>query len=164
MPVDFLLETSALGIVNQFQLVHVFQSTASKNVSICSGLDDTCTKNPKSVNLNFIYLKCLTATQLLNYHQHRLINIIIGKIAIKTHRLVRHFPCYCGLTPTDFFPINPSELQDETQNYLTYPSKEKVNNPTNNDSLSVDNTRKLFTDALGRRNLSQGRSSAQSVP
>ena len=59
--VHVLLDTGALGIdgnyifldiVNQFQLEHTFEPLVINNVSICSGADDICTKNPKSATLN----------------------------------------------------------------------------------------------------------------
>ena len=65
MPVvDVLLDTGALwinksyislDIVNQSELEHKLQPPVAKNKSICSGLDGTCFKNPKSVTLN-VYL------------------------------------------------------------------------------------------------------------
>ena len=61
VPVEFLLDTGALGIdgnyispdiVDNLQLENNFEPSVAYNVSICSGLDDTCTKTPKSVTLN----------------------------------------------------------------------------------------------------------------
>ena len=56
-------------------------------------------------------------------------DLTIDKNATKHHRLVRHFPSYCGLTPTDFFPSHSSEVKDAKQNNLIYHSDVQVNDP-----------------------------------
>ena len=61
VPVDVLLDTGALGvdgnyinldIVGNLQMEYNFEPSVANNGPVCSGLDGTCIKNPKSVTLN----------------------------------------------------------------------------------------------------------------
>ena len=84
MPVDILLDTGAHGIdgnyisldvVNQFQLDYDFEPPVTNNVSTCSGIDGSCTKNPKYVLILNVHLtrNLKLQSKFLFYHEHRLI-------------------------------------------------------------------------------------------
>ena len=90
--VDALLDTGALGIdgnyisldiVDNMELENNFEPSVANQVSICSGLDGTCTKNPKSVTLNVHLIRNFKLQLKFFILASTPFDLIIGKNVIK---------------------------------------------------------------------------------